>query len=84
MYTLGLKLVEPTEIEKKQIEIMISTRDELRTNKQFTEADEIRRRLSELYSVEIIETKIEQFRRKLKRELRLLHSGEKILSISIP
>jgi hypothetical protein len=26
MYTLGLK---PTEIEKKQIEIMISTRDEL-------------------------------------------------------
>ncbi len=27
MYTLGLKPVEPTKIEKKQIEIMISTRD---------------------------------------------------------
>jgi cysteinyl-tRNA synthetase len=67
MYTLGLKLVEPTEIEKKQIEIMISTRDKLRTNKKFTEADEIRRRLSELYSIEIIDHKDRTIWKKIEK-----------------
>jgi len=57
MYTLGLKLVEPAETEKKQIEIMISIRNELRSKKKFIEADEIRKKLSELYSVEIIDHK---------------------------
>jgi cysteinyl-tRNA synthetase len=57
MYILGLKLVEPTETEKKQIEMMISIRDELRSKKKFTEADEIRKKLSELYSVEIMDHK---------------------------
>jgi cysteinyl-tRNA synthetase len=57
MYTLGLKLVEPTETEKKQIEIMISIRNELRSKKKFVEADEIRKKLSELYSVEIMDHK---------------------------
>jgi len=57
MYTLGLKLVEPTETEKKQIEIMISIRNELRSRKKFVEADEIRIKLSELYSVEIMDHK---------------------------
>jgi cysteinyl-tRNA synthetase len=57
MYTLGLKLVEPTETEKKQIEIMISIRNELRSKKKFLEADEIRKKLSELYSVEIMDHK---------------------------
>ena len=57
MYILGLKTVEPTETEKKQIEIMISIRNELRSKKKFTEADEIRKKLSELYSVEIMDYK---------------------------
>ncbi|MGC1133784.1 MAG: cysteine--tRNA ligase [Nitrososphaeraceae archaeon] len=57
MYTLGLKLVEPAETEKKQIEIMISIRNELRSKKKFIEADEIRKKLSELYSVDIIDHK---------------------------
>ena len=57
MYILGLKTVEPTETEKKQIEIMISIRNELRSKKKFTEADEIRKKLSELYSVEIMDHK---------------------------
>jgi cysteinyl-tRNA synthetase len=57
MYILGLKTVEPTETEKKQIEIMISIRNELRSKKKFTEEDEIRKKLSELYSVEIMDYK---------------------------
>jgi cysteinyl-tRNA synthetase len=57
MYTLGPKLVEPTEIEMKQIEIMISIRNELRSKKKFAEADEIRKKLSRLYSVEIMDHK---------------------------
>ena len=57
MYILGLKTVKPTETEKKQIEIMISIRNELRSKKKFTEADGIRKKLSELYSVEIMDYK---------------------------
>jgi len=36
---------------------MISIRNELRSKKKFIEADEIRKKLSELYSVEIIDHK---------------------------
>ena len=53
---LGLKTVMTSEKEKKEIEEMVATRNRLRAEKKFKEADEIRKKLLER-SVELLDHK---------------------------
>jgi cysteinyl-tRNA synthetase len=57
MNVLGLKVVEATEAEKKEIEELIAMRNKLRAEKKFQNSDELRRKLSERYSVELMDHK---------------------------
>jgi cysteinyl-tRNA synthetase len=57
MNVLGLKIVEATETEKKEIEELIVMRNKLRAEKKFQNSDELRRKLSEQYSVELMDHK---------------------------
>ena len=53
---LGLTIPEMTEDEKKKIDELITSREQLRKEKQFEEADKIREKLNEM-SIELIDHK---------------------------
>jgi cysteinyl-tRNA synthetase len=57
MGVLGLKLAEPTQEEIFQIEDLLKERDRLRREQKFADSDNIRRKLSDEYSVRLIDHK---------------------------
>jgi cysteinyl-tRNA synthetase len=57
MYVLGLKVVEATDEEKKEIEELIIVRNKLRAQKKFQSSDNIRKKLIDKYSVELMDHK---------------------------
>jgi cysteinyl-tRNA synthetase len=57
MDVLGLRIVEAKDPEKKEIENLIATRNQLRGQKKFYESDAIRKKLVDDYSVELIDHK---------------------------
>jgi cysteinyl-tRNA synthetase len=56
MYILGLKILETSDKERKEIEEIVLQRNRLRAEKKFKEADEIRKKLLER-SVELLDHK---------------------------
>ena len=56
MFIFGLKIGETSNKEKQEIESMIKKRNELRTQKRFTEADKIRKQLK-VIGIELIDHK---------------------------
>ena len=54
---LGLKVIEATDQERKEIEELIIARNTLRAEKQFQSSDDIRKKLIEKYSVELMDHK---------------------------
>jgi cysteinyl-tRNA synthetase len=54
---LGLKVIEATDEEKKEIEGLITVRNKLRVEKKFQSSDDIRKKLIEKYSVELMDHK---------------------------
>jgi cysteinyl-tRNA synthetase len=56
MYILGVKIIETSDREKKEIEKVVVQRNKLRAEKKFKEADEIRKKLLER-SVELLDHK---------------------------
>ena len=57
MDVLGLKVIEATEDEKKEIEELITVRNKLRAEKKYQSSDDIRKKLIEKYSVELMDHK---------------------------
>jgi cysteinyl-tRNA synthetase len=57
MDVLGLKVIEATDEEKKEIEELITVRNKLRAQKKFQSSDDIRKKLIEKYSVELMDHK---------------------------
>ena len=57
MDILGLKVTEPADEERKEIEAMVAERNKLRAEKKFKEADEARKKLLEERSVELLDHK---------------------------
>jgi cysteinyl-tRNA synthetase len=57
MNILGLKVIEATDAEKKEIEELIIVRNKLRAEKKFQRSDDIRKKLIEKYSVELMDHK---------------------------
>ena len=57
MDVLGLKVIEATDDEKKEIEELITVRNKLRAQKKFQSSDDIRKKLIEKYSVELMDHK---------------------------
>ena len=57
MGVLGLRAVEATDAERKEIESLVSERNRMRADKKFKEADELRKRLLEERSVELFDHK---------------------------
>lgn len=57
MNTLGLKVAEAGEQERKEIESKVALRHRLRGEKKFKEADELRKKLLEELSVELMDHK---------------------------
>jgi cysteinyl-tRNA synthetase len=57
MEILGLRVLEPTETERKEIEELIVLRNKFRTEKKFQESDFIRRKLIDNYNVELMDHK---------------------------
>jgi cysteinyl-tRNA synthetase len=57
MAVLGLKAPEIDSLERKEIENLVSERNSLRADKKFKEADELRRKLLEERSVELMDHK---------------------------
>jgi cysteinyl-tRNA synthetase len=57
MDVLGLKVIEATEDEKKEIEELITVRNKLRAEKKYQSSDDIRKKLIERYSVELMDHK---------------------------
>ena len=57
MNIFGLKVIEATESEKKQIERLILIRNKLRAEKKFQNSDVIRKKLIDQYSVELMDHK---------------------------
>jgi cysteinyl-tRNA synthetase len=54
---LGLKVIEASDEEKKEIEELIFVRNKLRAQKKFQSSDDIRKMLIEKYSVELMDHK---------------------------
>jgi cysteinyl-tRNA synthetase len=54
---LGLKVMEATDAEKKEIEELIAKRNKLRAEKKFQSSDDIRKKLVDQYSVELMDHK---------------------------
>jgi cysteinyl-tRNA synthetase len=52
---LGLKVAEPTERDRIQIEDLIGIRDRLRQERRYAESDTIRKKLNDDYSVRLID-----------------------------
>jgi cysteinyl-tRNA synthetase len=57
MDVLGLRVTEAKDSEKKEIENLITIRDQLRRQKKYCESDAIRKKLVHDYSVELIDHK---------------------------
>lgn len=57
MEILGLKVLEPTDTEKKEIEDLVVIRNKFRTEKKFEDSDFIRRQLIDKYGVELMDHK---------------------------
>ena len=57
MEILGLRVLEPAETERKEIENLIVLRNKFRTEKKFQESDSIRRQLIDNYNVELMDHK---------------------------
>jgi cysteinyl-tRNA synthetase len=57
MDVFGLKVFEATDTEKEEIEELIATRNQLRAEKKFQSSDDIRKKLIDQYSVELIDHK---------------------------
>jgi cysteinyl-tRNA synthetase len=57
MDILGLKIVEASDEERREIEEMVIQRNRLRAEKKFNEADDIRKMLLERCSVELLDHK---------------------------
>ncbi|MFL6355867.1 MAG: cysteine--tRNA ligase [Nitrososphaeraceae archaeon] len=57
MNVLGLKVIEATDEEKEEIEELIIVRNKLRAEKKFQSSDDIRKKLIEKYSVELMDHK---------------------------
>jgi cysteinyl-tRNA synthetase len=54
---LGLKVMEATDAEKKEIDELIAKRNKLRAEKKFQSSDDIRKKLVDQYSVELMDHK---------------------------
>jgi cysteinyl-tRNA synthetase len=54
---LGLRVAEPTEVDRLQIEALIEVRNSLRQERRFAESDTIRKKLNDEYSVRLIDHK---------------------------
>ena len=67
MFILGLKVVEATKQEQKEIEKLVEERSRLRKEKKFKEADDIRRKLAATYSVELMDHKARTVWKKVER-----------------
>jgi cysteinyl-tRNA synthetase len=57
MEILGLRVLEPANTERKEIEELIVLRNKFRTEKKFQESDFIRRQLIDNYNVELMDHK---------------------------
>jgi cysteinyl-tRNA synthetase len=57
MDVLGLRIAEAKDPEKKEIEKLITIRNQMREQKKFYESDAIRKKLVDDYSVELIDHK---------------------------
>jgi cysteinyl-tRNA synthetase len=57
MEILGLRVLEPTDTERKEIEDLVVIRNKFRTEKKFEESDFIRKQLIDKYSVELMDHK---------------------------
>lgn len=55
MDVFGLKVIEATDKEKKEIEELIAMRNHLRSEKKFQSSDDIRKKLFDQYSVELMD-----------------------------
>lgn len=67
MDILGLKVVEATDTEIKEIERLIAIRNKLRTEKKFQSSDDIRKQLIDTYSVELMDHKDRTIWKKVER-----------------
>lgn len=70
MDVLGLKVIEATEDEKKEIEELITVRNKLRAEKKYQSSDDIRKKLIEKYSVELMDHKDRTIWKKVENESR--------------
>ena len=57
MDIFGLKVIEATDSEKRQIEELILIRNKLRAEKKFQNSDVIRKKLIDQYSIELMDHK---------------------------
>ncbi|MGB9169351.1 MAG: cysteine--tRNA ligase [Nitrososphaeraceae archaeon] len=57
MYIFGLKIFEPSDDDVKKIDEMISQRNRFRSEKDFKNADDIRKKLKEEFNVELVDHK---------------------------
>ena len=57
MDIFGLKVIEATDSEKRQIEELILMRNKLRAEKKFQNSDVIRKKLMDQYSIELMDHK---------------------------
>ena len=57
MEILGLRVLEPANTERKEIEELVALRNKFRTEKKFQESDFIRRQLIDNYNVELMDHK---------------------------
>jgi cysteinyl-tRNA synthetase len=57
MEILGLRVLEPTDTERKEIEDLVVIRNKFRTEKKFEDSDFIRKQLIDKYGVELMDHK---------------------------
>jgi cysteinyl-tRNA synthetase len=63
-------VIEATEEEKKGIEELITVRNKLRAEKKYQSSDDIRKKLIEKYSVELMDHKDRTIWKKVENESR--------------
>jgi len=68
MNVLGLQVIEATDEEKEEIEELIIVRNKLRAEKKFQSSDDIRKKLIEKYSVELMDHKDRTIWKKVESE----------------
>jgi cysteinyl-tRNA synthetase len=67
MELLGLKLVEISDEERREVDEMISRRNHLRSERKYKESDEIRTNLMEKYAVELMDRADGAFWKKIEK-----------------